>query len=88
MTYQKEKNAISSKWVYKIKYKTNREVERYKPRLVAKGYNQKEGLDYHEIFSPVAKMVIMRIVIALATSKGWNLYQMDVKNEFLQGDLY
>ncbi|PHT68809.1 hypothetical protein T459_28296 [Capsicum annuum] len=83
----KGKNTVGSKWIYKIKYLSNGEVERFKERLVAKGYSQQEGLDYHETFSPVAKMVTVRCTITLAASQGWNLYQMDVHNAFLQGDL-
>lgn len=80
-------HTVGSKWIYKIKYKANAKVERFKVILVAKGYSQQEGLDYHDTFSPVAKTVTFRSVIALAVSKGWNLYQMDVYNAFFQGDL-
>ncbi|XP_019242117.1 PREDICTED: uncharacterized protein LOC109222191 [Nicotiana attenuata] len=82
------KKAIGSKWVFKIKYMANGEVERYKARLVVKGYAQQEGLDYHETFSPIAKMVTVRTVISITASRGWNLFQMDVNNTFLQEDLY
>nr|XP_033510341.1 uncharacterized protein LOC117275089 [Nicotiana tomentosiformis] len=70
-----------------IKSKENGEVKRFKARLVGKGYSQREGLDYHDTLSPVAKMVTMIFVISLAASKGWNLFQMDIYNAFLQGDL-
>lgn len=69
--------------MYKIKYKENREINKYKGRLVENEYTQQEGLDYHEIFTPVAKMVTVRTVIGIATSRDWELSQMDMNNTFL-----
>ncbi|KAE8701666.1 hypothetical protein F3Y22_tig00110528pilonHSYRG00347 [Hibiscus syriacus] len=78
---------IRYKWLYKVKFQSNGEVERYKARLVAKGYNQREGVDFVETFSPVAKLVTIRTVLALASLQHWSLFQMDVYNSFLQGNL-
>ena len=73
--------------MFKKKFCTNGSVERYKARLVAKGYSQIEGIDYGEIFSPVAKLTSIRFLLSLATSYDLEIEQMDVKTTFLHGDL-
>ena len=81
-------NPISCKWIYKIKTKSDSFIEQYKICLVAKGFTQEYGIDYEETFSPVVKMTSIRTLIAFAAARRWSLYQMDVKNAFLNGDLY
>jgi Reverse transcriptase (RNA-dependent DNA polymerase) len=78
---------VACKWVYKIKYNSDGAIERYKARLIVKGYTQIYGLDYYETFAPVVKMNTVRILFSIAINHKWNLYQMDVKNIFLQSTL-
>ncbi|KAE8683109.1 hypothetical protein F3Y22_tig00111215pilonHSYRG00067 [Hibiscus syriacus] len=79
--------AIGVKWVYKIKQNAKRDIERHKARLVAKGYSQKAGIDYDEVFSPVARLETIRLIISLAVQNKWKIQQMDVKSSFLNGVL-
>ncbi|KAB2605263.1 hypothetical protein D8674_004980 [Pyrus ussuriensis x Pyrus communis] len=78
---------IGVKWVYKTKLNENGEVDKYKARLVAKGYSQKYGIDYDEVFAPVARLDTIRVVISMAAQKGWEIYQLDVKSAFLHGEI-
>jgi hypothetical protein len=81
------KKAVSCKCVFTVKQNPEGKVERYKARLVARGYSQTYGIDYDETFAPVAKMRTVRTLISCATNFGWPLHQLDVKNAFLHGDL-
>ena len=78
---------IGCKWVFKVKHGSNGKVERFKGRLVAKGYDQKYGIDYDETFSPVVRFSSIRALIALAVQNGMLLHQMDVVTAFLNGKL-
>jgi len=78
---------IGSKWVFKKKMNVEGKVEKYKARLVAKGYSQVPGIDFGDIFSPVAKVTSIRLLLSVAAAFDFEIEQMDVKTTFLHGDL-
>ncbi|GKA03177.1 putative ribonuclease H-like domain-containing protein [Tanacetum coccineum] len=81
------KKAIETKWLYRNKKDERGVVVRNKARLVAQGYRQEEGIDYDEVFAPVAKIEAIRIFLAFASYMGFIVYQMDVKSAFLYGTI-
>ena len=74
---------VGCKWIYKIKTRSNGSIERYKARLIAKGFTQEYGIDYEETFTPVARISSVRALLAVDAARKWDLFQMDVKNAFL-----
>ena len=68
------KFVVSSKWIVKIKHAADGSIEKYKARFVARGFSQKEGIDYEETFAPVARYTSVRAVLAIAASKGWKVH--------------
>lgn len=81
------KEASGVKWVYKVKCNADGSVQRYKGRLVAKGYVQKHGIDFFETFSHVARFETIRLILALIAHMKWKVFQFDVKSAFLNGTL-
>ena len=78
---------VGCRWVITLKYHPDGSVDRYKARLMAKGYTQTYGIDYFETFSPVARMNSIRILFSIVVNLSWPLFQPDVKNAFLYEDL-
>ena len=78
---------LRCKWIFKKKMKEDGSIEKYKTRLVVKGYKQKEGLDYFDIYSPVTRITFIQMLIAIATRNNFEIHQMDVKTTFLNGEL-
>ena len=74
---------IACQWIYTVKLGKDGEVLKFKARLVAKGYTQREGIDYNETFAPVMKYLSLRVLLTIAASLGWSIYQMDVDTAFL-----
>ncbi|GJT21503.1 putative ribonuclease H-like domain-containing protein [Tanacetum coccineum] len=83
----KGKRAIGTKWIFRNKKDERGIVTRNKARLVAQGYTQEEGIDYDEVFAPVARIEAIRLFLAYASFMGFMVYQMDVKSAFLYGTI-
>ena len=79
--------AIGFKWVFRVKENADGSINRFKAQLVAKGFHQVHGFDFHETFSPMIKLITIQIIDTLALSHGWKLLQLDVNNAFLNGSL-
>ena len=78
---------VECKWVYKTKFSADGSPLKYKARLVAKGYSQVHGIYYNATFSPVENMDSVRLALAIAASRQWEVHHMDVKCAFLNGDM-
>ena len=79
------KKVVGSRSIYKVNHAADTSVEKYKVRSVAKGFSQKEGIDYEETFTLVSRHSSIRTIISLAAEMGWRFHQMDVKIYFLNG---
>jgi len=78
---------IGVKWIYRTKLNANNSINKYKARLVVKGYAQIFGVNYSNTFALVARLDTIRLLLVIATQKGWKVFQLDVKLTFLNGVL-
>ena len=86
-TLSKGHKTVGCKWLFTLKYKADGTLDRHKATLVAKGFTQNYGIDCSETFYPVAKLNTIRVLLSVAVNKDWPIYQLHVKNVFLNGDL-
>ena len=87
VTLPSGKSVVGCKWIYKIKTRSDGYIERYKARLIAKRFTQEYGIDYEKTFASIARISSVRALLTVAAASKWDLFQMDVKNAFLNGDL-
>jgi len=77
------RKVVGCKWLFRVKENPDGTVNKYMARLVTKGFNQIQGFDFHETFSPVIKLITIRIILTIALTNGWDLFHLDVNNAFL-----
>jgi hypothetical protein len=78
---------VDSKWVFKLKHDANGQIARYKARLVARGFAQEHGVDYHETFASTLRVIYVRTLLALAAYNDWEVEQLDVVTAVLEADI-
>ena len=83
-----KRKLVQCKWVYMTKVDVDGSDIKYKARLVAKGFSQVQGVEYTETFAPVGKLDSIKIVLTIVASKRWEVHHMDVKSDFIHGDLH
>jgi hypothetical protein len=87
VTAPKGANIISCKWVFKFKRLLNGRIDRYKARLVARGFSQQYKVDYNETFAPVVRMETLRVLLTIAAAEDLEIHQIDVVTAYLVGEL-
>jgi Reverse transcriptase (RNA-dependent DNA polymerase) len=83
----RNRKIVGSQWVFRVKHGPDGSIQKYKARIVAQGFMQVEGIDFNETFAPVAKLVSLRVILAITAEKDLELHQMDVKSAYLNGKL-
>lgn len=84
----KDCKVLKCKWIFRIKRNQDGSINKYKARLVARGDQQKEGIDFDEVFAPVARLETIRILLAISVIRGMHVHQLDVTTAYVQGELH